>query len=121
MRVMPSLFELVYSGENAFHITVTDFYTIDFTNAPEIQSILGFESSVLVEGLDNPRLFFLSTSCNQIVVTNGTTSYVLSMFSEYYTFLEFIEVVNNKMFIVLSIVSMKIEKKYVTINIQKEG
>ena len=121
MRVMPSLFELVYSGENAFHITMTDFYTIDFTNAPEIQSILGFESSVLVKGLDNPRLFFLSTSCNQIMVTNGTTSYVLSMFSEYYTFLEFIVVVNNKMFIVLSIISMKIEKKYVTFNIQREG
>ena len=43
MRVMPFLFELVYSGENAFHITVADFYTIDFTNAPDIQSILGFE------------------------------------------------------------------------------
>ena len=55
MRVMPSLFELVYSGENAFHITVTDFYTIDFSNTPEIQSILGFESSVRVKGLDNPR------------------------------------------------------------------
>ena len=121
MRVKPSLFELVYSGENAFHITVTDFYTIDITNAPEIQSILGFESSVFVKGLDNPRLFFLSTSCNQIVVTKGTTSYVLSMFSEYNTFLEFIVVVNNKMFIVLSIVSMKIEKKYVTFNIQREG
>ena len=88
---MPSLFELVYSGENAFHITVTDFYTIDFSNTPEIQSILGFESSVRVKGLDNPRWFFLSTSCNQIVVTNGTMSYVLSMFTEYYSFLEFIE------------------------------
>ena len=119
MRVMPSLFELVYSGENAFHITMTDFYTIDFTNAPEIQSILGFESSVLVKGLDNPRLFFLSTSCNQIMVTNGTTSYVLSMFSEYYTFLEFIVVVNNKMFIVLSIISMKIEKKVCDIQYPK--
>ena len=118
---MPSLFELVYSGGNAFHITVAIFYTIDFTNAPEIQSILGFESSVLVEGLNNPRLFFLSTSCNQIVVTNDTMSYVLSMFSEYYSFLEFIEVVNNMMFIVLSIVSMKIEKEYVTFNVQREG
>ena len=53
MQVMPSLFELVYCGENAFHITVTDFYTIDFTNAPEIQSIFGFEMSVLVKGLDH--------------------------------------------------------------------
>ena len=121
MQVMPSLFELVYCGENAFHITVTDFYTIDFTNAPEIQSIFGFEMSVLVKGLDNPRLFFLSTSCNQRVVTNSTTSHVLSMPTRYYTFLEFIEVVNNEMVMVLSIVSMKIEKEYVTFNVQKEG
>ena len=56
------LFELVYCGENAFHITVAIFYLIDFTNVLKIRSILGFESSVLVKGLDNPRLFFLSTS-----------------------------------------------------------
>ena len=49
MQVMPSLFELVYSGENAFHITVAIFYTIDFTNALEIRSIYGFELSVLVK------------------------------------------------------------------------
>ena len=118
---MPSLFELVYYGENTFHITVTDFYTIDFTNAPEIQSILGLESSVLVKGLDNPRLFLLSTSCNQRVVTNSTTSHVLSMPTRYYTFLEFIEAVGSEMVMMLSIVSMKIEKECVTFNVQKEG
>ena len=42
-----SLFKLVCNGENAFHITVTNFYTIDFIRAPEIQSILGFELYVL--------------------------------------------------------------------------
>ena len=104
MQVMISLFELVYSGENAFHITMTNFYMIDITNAPEIQSILGFESSVLVKGLDNPRLFFLSTSCNQIVVTSGTTSYELSMPTGYYTFLKFIESIGSEMVKVLSIV-----------------
>ena len=93
MKVMPSLFELVYCGENVFYITVAIFYLIDFTIVPEIRSILGFESSVLVKGLDNPRLFFLSTSCNQIVVTNGTMSHVLSMPTGYYTFSKFIEVV----------------------------
>ena len=55
MLVMPSLAELVHNGENAFHVTVNHFYTIDFTNVPEIQSIFGFEWSVLVKGLDNPR------------------------------------------------------------------
>ena len=93
MQVMPSLFELVYSGGNAFHINVTHFYTIDFTNAPEIQSILGFESSVFVKGLDNPRHYFLNTMCDQVVVTNGTVNHVLSMSTGYYTILEFIDVV----------------------------
>ena len=93
MRVMPSLFELVYSGENAFHINVTNFYTIDFTNAPEIQSIIGFESSVFVKGLDNPRHYFLNTMYDQVVVTNRTVNHVLSMSTGYYTILEFIDVV----------------------------
>ena len=39
----------------------------------------------------------------------------------YYTLLEFIEVVNNEMLNVLSIVSMKILKEYVKYNIQREG
>ena len=120
MRLMSSLFELVNSGENSFHITVTDFYTIDFTNAPEIQSIFGFELSVLVKGLDNPRRYFLSTSCNQRVVTNSTTSHVLSMSTGNYTLLEFIEAVNSEMLNVLSIVSMKILKEYVKFNVQRE-
>ena len=92
---MPSLFELVYSGENAFHITLTNLYTTVSTNAPEIQSILGFESSVLVKGLDNSRLYFLSIVCNQVVVANGTVLHVRSMPTEYYTFSEFIGAVIN--------------------------
>ena len=84
LRVMPSLFELVYSGENAFCITVTNFYTIDFTRSPQIQSILGFESSVLEKGLDNPRRYFLSIVYNQVVVTNDTVRHVLSISTDYY-------------------------------------
>ena len=59
LNASDSLFELVYSGENTFHITVSHFYTIDFTNALEIQSILGFESDTLVKGVDNPRRYCL--------------------------------------------------------------
>ena len=71
------------------------FYTIDLRNAPEIQSILGFQSSVLEKGLDNPRRYFLSRTCNQVVVTNGTTRYVLSIPTDYYTNIEFIEAVDS--------------------------
>ena len=100
---------------------MTNFYTIDFTNAPEIQWMLGFESSVLEKGVDNPRRYFLSTNCNQIVVTNGTVSHMLSISTGYYTYLEFIEAVGAEMDKVITTVSMTIEDKYVRFNVEEEG
>ena len=55
------------------------------------------------------------------MVTNGTMSHVLSMFTEYYSFLEFIESIGSEMVKVLSIVSIMIENEYVTFNVQREG
>ena len=53
-----------------------------------------FELSVRVKGLDNPRCYFLSTVCNQVVVTNGTVLHDLSMpQGYYYKFSKFIEAV----------------------------
>ena len=119
---MPFLFELAYSGRNAFHITLTHFCTIDFKNVAETQSILGFESNVLVKRLDNLRRYFLSTVCNQVVVMNGTVRHVLTMPTGYYTYLEFIEAVGSEMMKVLTIVSMAIiEEEYVKLNVQEEG
>ena len=118
MRVIPSLFELVYSGENAFHVTVNHFYTIDFTKAPEIKSILGFESDTLMKGLDNPKRYYMSSSCNQVVVTNGTDSHVLILPTGYYTFTEFIEAVGAEMVKVLPLTSMTIEDDHVRFNDQ---
>ena len=76
-------------------MSVNHFYTIDLRNAPEIQWIVGFQSSVLQKGLDNPRRYFVSRTCNQIVVTNVTTRYVLSIPTGYYTYIEFIEAVGS--------------------------
>ena len=117
-----ALFEFVHSGENAFHITVNPFYTIDFTRAPEIQSILKFNSSIPVKGLDNPRQYFLSISCNQIVlVVDGETSLVLSMPTGYYTFSEFIEAVDSEMVKVLPRVSMTIHENHARFNVTSNG
>ena len=114
---MPSLFEVVYSGENAFHVTVNHFYTIDFTKAPEIQSILGFESSVLVKGLENPKRYYMSSSCNHLVVTDGNDHHVLTMPTGYYTFSEFIEAIGNEMTKVLPLISMTFKEDHVRFNV----
>ena len=115
---MPSLFELVYSGEHAFHITVTNSYTIVFRKVPEIQSILGFKSSVLEKGVYNPRRYFLSSVCNRGMVTNDETFHILSMSIGYYLYLEFIDVVGSEMVKVIPLVLMTIEEEYVKLNDQ---
>ena len=118
---MPSMFELVYSGDNAVHITVTNSYTIVFRKAPEIQSILGFESRVLEKGVYNPRRYFLSSVCNQGVVTNDETFHILSMSIGYDLYLEFIDALGSEMVKVLPLVLMTIEEEYVELNVQEDG
>ena len=97
---------------------MNNFYTIDFTNAPEIQSILGFESSILEKGIDNPKRYFMNTNWNQIVVTNGTERHILSIPTGYYTYIEFIEAVGTELDKVITTVSMTIEDKYVKFNVE---
>ena len=63
----------------------------------------------------------LSTRCNGVVVMKGTVLFALLMPTGYYTYLEFIDVVGSEMVKVLPLVSMMIEKKHVTLNIQGEG
>ena len=129
----------MYSGENSFHITVNHFYTIDFTRVPEIQSILGFESDTLVKEVNNPRRYYLSSSCNQVVVTDSRDSHylssscnqvvvtdsrdshVLTMPTIYYTFSEFIEAVGIDMVKVLPLISMTIEDDHVRFNDQSNS
>ena len=118
---MPSLFELMYSGENALHITLTNFYAIYLSCAPEIQSILRCESSVLEKEVDNPRRYCLSSVCNQVVVTNGTVRHVLSMPTGYCSYLEFIEAVGVETVKVLPLVSMTIEEEYANSMFKKKG
>ena len=111
----------MYSGENALHITLTNFYTIDLSCAPEIQSILRCESSVLEKEVDNPRRYCLSSVCNQVVVTNGTVRHVLSMPTGYCSYLEFIEAVGVETVKVLPLVSMTIEEEYANSMFKKKG
>ena len=86
LNASDALFQVVYSGANAFRVSVDGFETIDFTNAPEVQNILGFDSTVLEKGLDIPKRYYLSTTWNQSVVTNEITSVVISIDSVHNTY-----------------------------------
>ena len=73
-----------------------------------------------MKGLDNPRRYFLNTVYNQVMATNGEISHMLSMFTGYYTFTQFIEAVGAEMVKVLPLTSMMIEDDYVRFNDQSK-
>ena len=60
-------------------------YSIDFTNTPGIQSILGFDSSVLEKEIDDPSRYYMNLNWNQIDVSNGSISDVISIPTGYDT------------------------------------
>ena len=60
----------------------------------------------------------MSSSCNQVVVTNGTDSHVLILPTGYYTFSEFIEAVGAEMVKVLPLTYMTIKNGHVRFNVQ---
>ena len=78
-----------------------------------IQSILGFDSSILEKGVDNHKRYYVSTTCNQILVTKGTVRHVLSVPTGYCTYHKFIEAVGVELGKVITLVSMTIKDEYV--------
>ena len=59
MNSSDAIFELVYSGSNAFRTSVNYFYSIDFSNGKEIQTILGFQDEfILNEQVENKCIIF---------------------------------------------------------------
>ena len=69
-----SLFELIYYGENAFRICISDFNYIDFKQAPVIKSILGIESDIITQAENQQIRFPLDNTCNKISVTNKVSN-----------------------------------------------
>lgn len=49
MNTGDALFELIYNGQSAFHISASFFYSIDFTSGQEIKEILGFADDYINE------------------------------------------------------------------------
>ena len=54
LNVSDTLFELVYSGYNAFESLSTFLYHW-FHKYSQLQSILGFDSSIIEKEVDNPK------------------------------------------------------------------
>ena len=117
LNTSDALFELIYDGTNAFRVSVNYFYRLDFTRAPTIQKILGFEQSVIQKGTEIIKRYYLTSSANQLVVTTDTTHYTLVIPTGYYTFADFIEAVRDELTKVIPVVSTQTTTQYVAFNV----
>lgn len=113
LNTSDALFELIYEAENAFKVSVNYFYRIDFLRAKILQRILGFDKSVIIKGSDTIKKYFLSTTANKLVVTNGSVSHVITIPSAYYTFTQFYEAVGTELNKVIPITRMRIHTEYI--------
>ena len=62
---------------------------------------------MLEKGLDNPNRYYVSINWNQIEISNGITSVLVSIDRRYYTYLQFNESVDLKLIKVLALISME--------------
>lgn len=113
LNTSDALFELIYEAENAFKVSVNYFYRIDFLRGKIVQRILGFDKSVIIKGSETIKKYFLSTSANKLVVTNGSVSHVITIPSTYYTFTQFYETVGKELNKVIPITRMRIHTEYI--------
>ena len=89
MNTSDAIFELVYSGSNAFKTSVNYFYSIDFSNGKEIQTILGFQDEFILNEQVENKMYYLSSSANSLVINVDDTTQMLRIPEGYYTWEQF--------------------------------
>ena len=89
MNTSDAMFELVYSGSNAFKTSVNYFYSIDFSNGREIQQILGFKDTFILNEQVENKMYYLTSSANSLVINIDDTTMMLRIPEGYYTWEQF--------------------------------
>ena len=89
MNTSDAIFEFVYSGSNAFRTSVNYFYSIDFSNGKEIQTILGFQDEYILNEQVENKMYYLTSSANSLVINIDDTTMMLRIPEGYYTWEQF--------------------------------
>ena len=93
MNCSEALFELMYSGKDAFRICISDFNYIDFRDAEEVKNILGIEETIITETKSQEIRFPLTSDMNKISVTNKVKNFTktFELNTGLYTWFEFVD------------------------------
>ena len=107
MNTSDAIFELVYSGSNAFKTSVNYFYSIDFSNGREIQQILGFKDTFILNEQVENKMYYLSSSANSLVIDVDGTTQMLSIPEGYYTWEQFYRKIGELLDPIVTILDVK--------------
>ena len=93
MNCSEALFELMYSGKDAFRICISDFNYIDFRDSSEVKNILGIEDTIITETKSQEIRFPLTSDMNKISVTNKVKNFTktFELNTGLYTWFEFVD------------------------------
>lgn len=107
MNTSDAIFELVYSGSNAFKTSVNYFYSIDFSNGKEIQTILGFQDEYILNEQVENKMYYLSSSANSLVIDVDGRTQMLRIPEGYYTWEQFYKKIGELLDPIVTILDIK--------------
>ena len=111
-----AIFNLVISGKDTYKVHITDFQSIDFSNAPQIKNILGIEND-LISGINIVKQYPVNDSNNKLVVSDGgsaTTNVIIP--SGDYSWDNYLSTLEAKLKLSTSLISVDVKDKYVQFN-----
>ena len=68
-----AIFNLVISGKDTYKVHITDFQSIDFSNAHQIKNILGIEDDQM-SGINIVKQYSVNDTNNKLVVSDGDST-----------------------------------------------
>ena len=107
MNTNDAMFELVYSGSNAFRTSVNYFYSIDFSNGREIQQILGFKDTFILNEQVENKMYYLTSSANSLVINIDDTTMMIRIPEGYYTWEQFYQKIGEILDPIVTILDVK--------------
>lgn len=84
-----AMFSAIYEGENAFHVEITDYTTINFGSAYQLQKLLGIRRSLL-QSTEATVRYPLTSSNNTVVIKHKGADYIMQVTPGTYSYSEFL-------------------------------
>ena len=84
-----AMFSAIYEGENAFHVEITDYTTINFAGSYQLQKLLGINTAVLQSSEATVR-YPLTSSNNTVVIKHKGADYIMQIPTGTYSYSEFL-------------------------------